>query len=215
MFLSYEFLLSLCDDDNYGYDRAKAKRYALVIKKCKSQRKSEKFKIELFKLMHVIIVKNVRNFYWLEKFYKDKLYTEDELVSEFYIVFNRCCELYDPKHNFYTYLNKSLTWRSQRIIDRQHKKLANTVKSEGIIDFHGSSGNDAEFLDFEMSNFGLSGEEIDIVKSRVRGDKISDYLDEKDMDSNEYYKHLTNIKNAIQNEFTNKTNNSEADKDFE
>ncbi len=200
--LSYEFILALSKEAKYKYSKKTATQYVIIAQKADTLEKQNKYKLELFFLMNKIIVKNTENFFHLCRGYKKQCMSKEDLIGEFYWVLHKCVRDYRlGKGDFYWYYNKSLTLHSLRLRDKYYKKPQNLqfTDNEHILDF--STQNEGfDLTDFEMDNLNLTDEERDVVKSRLDGEKINDYIENKNMSSNQYYKHLTNIKIKMKHE---------------
>lgn len=153
--------------------------------------------------MKDIVIKNISNYINLlgNTPMKDDLPDRDELVSECFLIFNKCIEKYKvhPSHNFYFYFNKSLSRNFFR--DYQRALVNDKIElTEAIYTCHpdlreNERPNTAAIL---MENMNFSELEIRISESRMLGQKTSEFLEANpDVTSGQYSKALKHIKEML------------------
>lgn len=146
-----EFNMKYISQLSIPYEKKSTIRALLIIRKSNSAACVEKAKLDLFEMMHKIIYKNVNNYHYQAKIYKSNyLITEEEIISECYMVLDACIRnfvrkkdkwdcfvedseggiIYDysklHKVDFYYYYNKSVTRTVyRRIIQKLFKKHNN------------------------------------------------------------------------------------------
>jgi len=213
MQLTYRYFSSLSRDPKYNYNHAKAIQMLYKIRYVKSEVTQQRVKIELFKMMHQFIVMHMDIYKAMcarDYDYSDhnSAFQREDLVSEFYIVFERCVmnykfDLRDKKGkriNFYFYYKKSLKWCLDRLYKANHIKLQNMQPIGWDNDWvHNILHNEieADFVDYLMDLWKLTEDEKNLVESKLVGMPIKDYIAEYGITSNEYYKQLTSVKDKL------------------
>lgn len=202
MFLSYNSLVNLSEKTIYKPQAAS--RCVILAKRCSDPSVVEQSKFELFKLLSTILVKNIENFYFLSKNYRDVFHTREDLIGEAYIVFEACLKNFDFRKGkiFYFYYNKALTRAFSRIIDRSYYKHSSSIRfkpeHESVIMFNASSRQNPDFTDFYFDQFRLTDKERRVVKARMEKKKIQTFLDEnKDMNWTTYFASLNGAKGKL------------------
>lgn len=179
----------------------------LIILSQKSLQSSERdrAKLDLFKQMNQIVIKNIDNFFFLTKEYQNSVFhTKDDLISESYIVLDKCVSNFDWKKGkmFFWYYNKSLTRHFLRVVERNYYKhrMSQNIGDE-LKSLRRKPSQDIQQIDFtEMyyQNLDLSSDEIRVVKSKVEGVRIQEFLKEnKDFNWNKYYETLNSSKTKL------------------
>lgn len=188
---------------DYHYKPKFVNKFIVMIKFGNTEKRRLAFKNLVFRMMKDIVVKNITNYINLlnNTPSKDDLPDRDELVSECFLIFNKCIEKYKvlPSHNFYFYFNKSL---SRRFFKEYQRALINdkVELTEAIYTCHpdlkeDEKPNTAEIL---MKNVGFSELEIRISRSRMMGQRTSEFLEENlDVTSGQYSKALKHIKEML------------------
>lgn len=162
------------------------------------------YKNLVFKMMKGVVLKNISNYLNLLKpiYRKEVLPERDELISDCYIIFEKCLEKYiiNDKYNFYFYFNKSLSRNFFRYYQKEMQRNNNVEITEALTVTNNKLHNNEnlESVDLLMSNLGLSELEIRICRSRLLGQKTSEFLEENtDISSGMYSKCLKEIKNIL------------------
>lgn len=125
----------------------------------------------------------------------------DELVSECFLIFNKCVEKYKvlPSHNFYFYFNKSLSRNFFR--DYQRALINDKIEmTEAIYTCHPDlrESEKPDTVGILMKNMKFSDLEKRITISRMNGKKTSEFLESNpDVTPAEYSKALKHIKELL------------------
>lgn len=178
----------------------------------------EKHKVKIFLMLGRTVVKNIHNFYYMTRYIKNEnLVNEDELVGEAFLVLDTCiskCRI-DLLDSFLFYYNTSLSRRFVRIKNDFYK--LNGIVSYISDIFQATEENEKMILEDNlrvdkddttadenilkgqlMSKWGLTPIEIMIVLSRLKGERVVDFLDKfKKVTQNDYYSHLNSIKQKL------------------
>lgn len=189
---------------DYHYKAKFINKCIVIIKFSKKEKRVNAYKNLVFRMMKDIVKKNISNYLNLlqNTYRKDTLPERDELVSDCFIIFNKCLEKYIicKEYNFYFYFNKSLS----RNFFRDYKKEIqrnNGVEITGALEtvnhgFHINANPDTTEL--LMTQLRLSELEIRICKSRMIGQKTSEFLEEnEDVTNSQYSKSLKRIKEIL------------------
>lgn len=177
----------------------------------RSERTIRGYKMYIFKMMHDIIKKNICNF--INLLTNGTEYREipehDDVITDVYITFDKCIERYKVSKGkkFYYYFNKSLS----RNFFREYKKRQRQLNTE-MNDIMEVSHPNLQFrthnytTEVLMENLCLNEVEKRIVRSRLAGQKITDFLKEnKDISNNQYLSALKKMKTMINEARENET----------
>lgn len=188
---------------DYYYKPKSVNKFLVMIKFGNTEKRRLAFKNLVFRMMKDIVIKNISNYLNLlnNTPMKDNLPDRDELVSECFIIFNKCIEKYKvhPSHNFYFYFNKSLSrnfFRDyQRSLTNDRIELTEAM-STCHPELRESEKTNTIFILMENMNF--TELEKRISQSRLLGQKTSEFLEENpDVTSVEYSKALKHIKEML------------------
>lgn len=175
--------------------------------KSKSDVRAE-IKLKIFNMLGRIVIKNINNFYYLTRDIntKNQLHTEDCLVGESWVVFDKCiekCDL-DRVDSFYYFFNTSLMREFVRIIDKNYRKH---FPVSYIEDFEYEDGIENLSIDAKINlissyidnvNLNFNSKQKRIIKSKLQEQKVADFLEQNpDIYQNEYYQHLKIIKDKL------------------
>ena len=201
MILDYNYLREI---NTHYYDKKEVTKLLIKAKKSKNKRKSDEAKKILFLSLSRIVVKNIENFFKISIKYSDLIHDRNDLVSECYLTLDKCVEKYDLNIGsvFYWYYNKSLTFRMQRIIEKNYYKHRNNFRvereHESFIFSSKLSTISTDFTDFYLDIFQVTDEERKIIEAKMTGKKIKEFVeDEMQITWNEYYKRVGSIKNKL------------------
>lgn len=211
--LTYKYFSALSRNPQYNYNNEKTIQLLIQAKHGKNEHSKQRKKAELFYMMHQIIIMHMdiyKSMCSRDYDYDDRnsAFQRDDLISEFYIVFERCVKNYDlnkrdkkdKRINFYFYYKKSLMWCLNRLYHIHHKKLQDIQPigwdNEWINNILRTE-NECDFIEFLMQKWGLTQQEQSIVESKLAGVPIKEYIDEFGITSSEYYKQLQNIKTKV------------------
>ena len=177
----------------------------------RSERTIRGYKMYIFKMMHDIIKKNICNFINLITNGTEcrEIPEHDDVITDVYITFDKCIEKYKVSkgRKFYYYFNKSLS----RNFFREYKKIQRQMNAE-MNDVMEVSHPNLQFkthnytIEVLMDNLYLNNVEKRIVRSRIAGQKITDFLKEnKDINNNQYLSVLKKLKTIINEARENET----------
>ena len=193
------------DDNEPLFDRKLVNKNILILKKGVNPIELDKAKVNLFKLMKKVIVKNVKNYSKLSRnspVHEDCL-DEEEMYAEAYIVMIKCVENFkiNKKNCFYFYFNKSLSRNFYRMFDKEIRKKENFNSFESYsINSSNSSIND-ELYGVEMVIDSLDLDEFDkrVVLSKLDYQKKDDFIvNNEDATVSKYYASIRKIKIQLQ-----------------
>lgn len=188
---------------DFHYKPKTVNKFLVMIKFGNTEKRRLAFKNLVFRMMKDIVIKNISNYLNLlnNTPTKDNLPDRDELVSECFIIFNKCIEKYKvcPSHNFYFYFNKSLSRNFFR--DYQRALVNDRIElTEAISTCHPElrESEKANTVSVLMDNMNFTNLEKRISQSRMLGQKTSEFLEENpDVTSVEYSKALKHIKEML------------------
>jgi hypothetical protein len=197
--MSFEQVL-FCSD--YTYDVDLVNRYIHIIKSSKDEKQISLTKDIVFKYMKNVVTKNIANYINLLKGiqYFD-IPDKDDLISECYIIFDKCISRfnlkYSTKSNFYFFLNKSFSryfYKEYRnIFNKNNKELNKNVDDSDNIKYF----QEDDFLTM-LKFLNFSEDEIKIINNKSLGNNKKIFLQNNDDFSNEKYSNvLKSIKYKI------------------
>lgn len=201
-FLTFNAMCRLAD--SYQYSPRLVKKCIILANKCSNERLATNSKLELFKMLSEVVVKNIQNFYSLTQSYENVIHTKDDLVGDAYFVMNKCLSNFDAKRGkqFYFYYNKSLTRAFVRIIEQNYLKHRNTTRVDEEFEsfvFIGEVKNTLDLVEFYLDLFKLTEEEREIVRSKLADQKPRDFLLESDnVTWKTYFSSLESIKKKFE-----------------
>lgn len=167
---------------NYRYKVKFVNKCIKIIRYSGKESRIRAYKNLLFKMMKDIVKKNIGNYINLLRNTEVKYVpTRDELVSECYLVFDKCVSgfLMDGNCNFYFYFNKSLSRNFYRLYQKEVARSNSHVEVTEVLEivnsgFHDNSEPDTMELLMSTLNF----DELDkrICRSKLLGEKCSEFL---------------------------------------
>ena len=184
-------------------DLKKIKNISIKIRKAEA--KEKELKLELFKLMSKVVVKNIRNYMKLadNSPVTDECHNSYEMQAEAWVILEKCLMKFKLKHNycFYFYYNKSLGRNFYRMFDKEVRKR------EKYQEYETEKINTSQLGKTDVNNFpiemiiesiDLTENEEKILRSKLVREKKSDFLDKNcKLSSGKYYTALKNIKEKI------------------
>lgn len=189
---------------DYRYKTKFVNRCISIIRYTKNENRKKAFMNLLFKMMKDIVKKNIANYINLLSSVemKDTLPTRDELVAECYLIFDKCITKYKigRGYNFYFYFNKSLSRNFFRGYQKAMQKNNRVEITEALSTVHpGFRVNESlDTVDLLMSQLLFSEVEVRICRSRLKGQKTSEFLKENsDITNSQYSKCLKHIKELL------------------
>ena len=196
---------------DFYYDNDRVERFIEIIKSPESSpERQQAFKNVVFKMMKDVVKKNMRNYLNLlvngTSIDRDKIPTEDELIADCYIIFDKCISKYKLGcgYNFYFYFNKSMSrcfyrsWTREMVRDNSSIEIGEALETVNSR-FHTSADHTSNSVDLLLRNFEFTALELRIVKSRIAGQKTGEFLKANtDVTHNQYSVALKRIKERIQ-----------------
>jgi hypothetical protein len=152
-------------------------------------------------MMQNVVNKNIYNYIrLLNSTSISEIPSKDELITECYIIMDRCILKFKigNKNLFYYYYNKSLS----RNFYRKYQKILKEKKVElttELIVVHPKLRDNSEIYTVELLMSSLRFDDIEkkICRSRLRGQRTSDFLKENNITNSKYMHSLAHIKNMI------------------
>ena len=160
------------------------------------------YKMYIFKMMHDVVKKNIFNFINLLSNGTDcrEIPSHDDVLAEVYIMFDKCIEKYKVKrgNNFYYYFNKALSRNFFREY-RQIQRSTGVELSDAMEVTHPNLHyNHAHYsMDMLLEKLHLSEIECNVIRSRLKGQKVTEFIKENNMTNSQYLKILRKIKKKI------------------
>lgn len=188
----------------FHYKMKFVNRCIAIIRFSKNERRVQAYKNLVFKMMRDIVKKNIANYLNLLQGIeqKDTLPERDELVADCYIIFDKCLEKYvlGRGYNFYFYFNKSLSRNFFRDYQKEMQRNRKVEITEALSTvhegFHDTSEPDT--TEMLMEHLGLDELEKRICRSRMLGQKTSEFLEENpDITNGQYSRCLKRIKEVL------------------
>ena len=188
---------------NYRYNRILINSIIMRIRYGRRKpRTIQGYKTYIFKAMKNIVEKNIQNYINLLKGSPCRDIPEyDEILSECYIVFDKCLEKYKvSKYNdFYYYFNKALSRNFYRCYQREinfpKTELTNEIVTVNTKLADYQSVDTTELL---LHNLRLSEFEKVVCRSKLRGEKGTEFLKKnKNITQKQYNESLGKIKEVL------------------
>lgn len=189
---------------DYHYKAKFINKCIAIIRFTKSEKRQRAYKNLVFKMMKDIVKKNIANYLNLLSGLevKDMLPSRDELIADCYIIFDKCLGKYKlgKGYNFYFYFNKSLSRNFFRDYQKamQRNKGVEITEALSVVNpnFHDNTPPDTTEL--LMIQLELSELEMRICRSRMLGQKTSEFLEKNpDVTNGQYSKSLKRIKDVL------------------
>lgn len=191
---------------DYHYKSRLVNKWIAIIRgaeKVENHKRARAFKNLVFKMMKDIVKKNICNYLnLLQNTERKDMPERDELIADCYIIFDKCLSKFKigKGFNFYFYFNKSLSRNFFRDYQKElnrNKKVEITEALENVNSgFHDNKEPDT--TEVLMLNLGFSEIEMRICRSRVLGQKTSEFLeDNEDITPAQYSKGLKRVKEIL------------------
>jgi len=189
---------------DYHYKAKLVNKWIAIIRYSTNEKRVKAYKNLVFKMMKDIVKKNIANYLNLLNNTEVKYMSDrDELVADCYIIFDKCLEKYIIKgnYNFYFYFNKSLSRNFYRDYQKELQRSNGCVEISEALEavnkgFHDYREPDATEL--LMEHLGLDELEKRICRSRMLGQKTSEFLKENpDVTNGQYSRCLKKIKEVL------------------
>ena len=192
---------------DFYYDNARVERFIGIIKNPEStSRRQQAFKNVVFKMMKDVVKKNMRNYLNLltngTSIPQEEIPTEDELVADCYLIFDKCLTKYKLGcgYNFYFYFNKSMSrcfyraWTKEMSRDNSSVEIGEALETVNAR-FHTSSDSTSNSMNLLLDSLGVNSLERRVIKSRLAGQKTGEFLKANtDVTHNQYSQALKNVK---------------------
>lgn len=161
------------------------------------------YKTYIFKSMKDIVAKNIHNYLNLLNNGTScrDIPEYDELVSECYLVFETCVSKFvvNKRNNFYFYFNKSLSRKFYRLYQKE-LNMTNVELSDDVRAYHPKLHDNGtpDYIETLMDSMGFSRVEKAVCRSKMKGEKISDFLkSHKTCNERKYNNALKHIKQVM------------------
>lgn len=170
----------------------------------RSERTIRGYKMYIFKMMKDIVKKNVCNYTNLLSGTSCRdIPDHDEIIADCYIMFDKCVQKFDVKpkknHNFYFYFNKSM---SRNFFRDYQKEIQNSqvelTEAIATVHPHLHDNREPDTMEALMENLNFNEIDIRIIRSRLIGQKTSEFLNENlDVTNGQYSRSLKRMKDII------------------
>lgn len=189
---------------NFYYRVKFVNKCIIITRFSKNEKRKQAYKNFLFKMMKDIVRKNIFNYINLLSgtHRKDSLPDSDELLSECYIIFDKCISKYNinKRNNFYFYFNKSLSRSFFRYYQKELKRGSDVEITENITNKNNSfhCNDTPDTIEILMDQIQFDEIKKRICRSRMLGEKTSEFLEKnKDISVSQYSKSLKIIKEML------------------
>lgn len=190
---------------DYHYRADFVNRCIAIIRYSKDERRVRAYKNLVFKMMKDIVNKNICNqLNLLQNTEMKDMPDKDELIADCYIIFDKCLEKYVIKkgYNFYFYFNKSLSRNFYRDYQKEFQRSNNHVEVSEALESVNKGFHDyrePDTTELLMTQLGFNELEIRICRSRMAGQKTSEFLEENpEITNGQYSRCLKRIKEVLQ-----------------
>lgn len=189
---------------DYHYRAKFVNKCIAIIRYSNNEKRVKAYKNLVFKMMKDIVKKNIANYLNLLQNTEAKdMPDRDELVAECYIIFDKCLEKYVIKgeYNFYFYFNKSLSRNFYRDYQKELQRSNGNVEISESLEAVNKGFHDyrePDTTEMLMTHLGLDELEKKICRSRMLGQKTSEFLKENpDITNVQYSRCLKKIKEIL------------------
>lgn len=190
---------------DYHYRAKFVNKCISIIRYSKDERRVRAYKNLVFKMMKDIVKKNICNYLnLLQNTEMKDMPDKDELIADCYIIFDKCLEKYVIKknYNFYFYFNKSLSRNFYRDYQKEFQRSNNHVEVSEALESVNKGFHDyrePDTTELLMEHLGLDELEKRICRSRMLGQKTSEFLKENpEVTNGQYSRCLKRIKEVLQ-----------------
>ena len=187
----------------FYYNRNLVERFVGIIQNSESKR-ALAFKNLVFKMMKDIVVKNVNNYLnLLSATNIFQLPERDEIISDCYLIFDKCVEGYKVNcgYNFYFYFNKSLSRNFFRNYTKEQKRgYSHTlIEEEMKFDFNFRTKMDVS-ISVTIDRLNFTEIEKKLINSKLNKQTMTEFLkDNEDINRTKYFQLLDGIQEKIEN----------------
>lgn len=190
---------------DYHYKAKLVNKWIAIIRYSPNEKRVKAYKNLVFKMMKDIVKKNIANYLNLLNNTEVKdMPDRDELVADCYIIFDKCLEKYIIKgnYNFYFYFNKSLSRNFYRDYQKELQRSNSRVEVSEALESVNKGFHDyrePDTTELLMTQLGFNELEIRICRSRMAGQKTSEFLEENpEITNGQYSRCLKRIKEVLQ-----------------
>jgi hypothetical protein len=200
--MSISLYAQLLREGDSTYSNKVIAAHVVVIKCTKSLKAQQTTKYRLFFILSKLFIKAINNFNHLTKTVpKHKiLHTPEDIAMECYLTFDTCLKNVDMRDvkKFYFFLNTALNRGMYRLYEKQYKKyfniVENTDENAHLLNNAGYSQH-VDFSEVDLKDF--TALELDILKLKVQGGKLSVFLKEQQIPSAVFHKTFEGIKEKL------------------
>ena len=189
---------------DFFYNAPLVEKYVKIIQTSKSPKRVRVFKNLVFMMMKDIVKKNIANYLnLLRNSGVEDLPERDELVADCYLIFDKCVYnfILGRGYNFYFYFNKSLSRNFFRDYQRETKHNNSTTEITVVMTIVNSSFHSSEergSVDLLMDQLSFTDLEKRVCKSRISGQKTSEFLKSNpDITNSQYSRTLKVVKEKL------------------
>jgi hypothetical protein len=193
------------DKDDPKFDRKLASKYVLLIKRGGNRMKTDQSKLNLYKLMKKIVIKNVKNYSNLARnsSVTERCHLESEMYGEAFIVMMKCVDNFNvnKKNCFYFYFNKSLSRNFYRMFDKEVRKY--NSHRDWKVSFKSSNDHftreEIYSVNMVIDNLKLDSFDKKVLMSKMLYEKKDDFIvNNEGATVSKYYNSIRKIKEQLQ-----------------
>ena len=187
----------------FYYNKKLVERFIYIIQKSEGKRAAA-FKNLVFKMMKDIVIKNVNNYLnLLSATSIAQLPERDEVISDCYIIFDKCVDGYKVNngYNFYFYFNKSLSRNFFRNYTKEQKRGNShmLIDEEMTYDLNFRVRPVSNTVEILVEHLGFNEQERRLIKSKIDKQTMTEFLKENpDMTRTQYLQMIEEIQERIQ-----------------
>lgn len=187
---------------DFHYKNKLVNRCLVIIKYCKNPARVRAYKNFVFKMMKIVVKKNISNHINMLKTINNADVPErEELIAECYIMFDKCIEKYKvtKKNNFYFYFNKSMSRNFFRIYQKLvRNSTVELTDAMQIVHPHLQVPENPDTMEVLIGSLGLTELEKMVVRSKLVGQKSNEFIKEHPkVSSSEYTTALKRVKEIL------------------
>ena len=189
---------------DFFYNAPLVEKYVKIIQTSKSPKRVRAFKNLVFMMMKNIVKKNIANYVnLLRNSEVEDLPAHHALVGDCYLIFDKCVYKFilGRGYNFYFYFNKSLSRNFFRDYQRETQHNNFTTEITDVMTIVNSSFHSSEergSVDLLMDQLGFTDLEKRVCKSRILGQKTSEFLKSNpDITNSQYSRTLKVVKEKL------------------
>lgn len=187
----------------FYYNKKLVERFIYIIQNSEGKRAAV-FKNLVFKMMKDIVIKNVNNYLnLLSATSIAQLPERDEVISDCYIIFDKCVDGYKVNngYNFYFYFNKSLSRNFFRNYTKEQKRGNShmLIDEEMTYDLNFRVRPVSNTVEILVEHLGFNEQKRRLIKSKIDKQTMTEFLKENpDMTRTQYLQIVEEIQERIQ-----------------